>query len=419
MRSALDAELLSRVRKKVEDGQELADDELSALELAAKEEPGPTLKVAYAQALLNADAAERALLLLVAIRRDFPRDVQALLALARALIAMERWKPAEKALDELLRVNPEDPEAYKALALLAMRRGEMEKARQYVRRVLEIDPLDGEAQILDGELQHGAEPESRDDFVQALVAQLAVQSTPHLLQQKQLLVRLGQGGVARLDLDSLYAEHRRSTRPLHVTVEALAKDLAERSLGLPEGRDALLTQVLPVLRDDRFLERAVGSVRREGPAGLWVFYVIEDPELVRYVPEQVLDAHSVTLDDLDFAAWKRLDVVPTPVRAIALDSGQLRLSAEPTGLWALAAADGHDAARLLTPKQQALIGEAVGEAPLRVYLGLRELVLFCRDDDTGGHKAQLEGLQATRDGIAGAYRFEGNKLTALKEWTEP
>src|SRR4051812_39902429 len=103
MTFALDAETLSRVRKKVEDGQELADDELAALERAAKEEAGPTLKVAYAQALLNADAAEGALVQLVSIRRDFPSDVQALLALARALIALERWKPAEKALDELLR----------------------------------------------------------------------------------------------------------------------------------------------------------------------------------------------------------------------------------------------------------------------------------------------------------------------------
>jgi tetratricopeptide (TPR) repeat protein len=410
----LDAEMLSRVRKKVEDGLELAADELDALERAAREEPGPTLKVAYAQALLNADAAERALVQLVAIRRDFPRDVQVLLAMARALIALERWTPAERALDELLRVNPEDPEAYKALALLAMRRGEMEKARALVRRVLEIDPLDGEAQLLDSELKSsGAEAQTRDDFVQALVAQLSVQSTPHLLQSKELLVRLGQGGVARLDLDSLYSEHRRSTRPLKVTVEALAKDLAERSLGLPEGKEALLTQVLPVLRDDRFLERAVGSVRREGPAGLWVFYVLEDPELVRYVPERALETQAVKLDDLDAAAWKRLDLIPTPVRSIALESGQLRLSVSPTGLYALAGADGHDAARLLTPKQQALIREAVGDSALRVYLGLRELVLFCKDD---GPSEQLEGLQATRDGITGAFRFEDNRLIAVEEW---
>src|SRR6185369_10187692 len=128
----------------------------------------------------------------------------------------------------------------------------------------------------------------------------------------------------------------------------------------------------------------------EGPAGLWVFYVLEDPELVRYVPEKALETHLVSLDDLDAAAWKRLDAIPTPVRSIALESGQLRLSASPTGLFALAAADGHDAARMLTPKQQALVREAAGEGPLRVYLGLRELVLFCPDDGGATH-AQLEG----------------------------
>lgn len=407
--------MLERVRRKVEDGQELEGDELAALELAAREEPGPTLKVAYAQALLNADAADRALLLLVTIRRDFPKDGQAMLAMARALIALERWVPAEKTLDELLRVNPQDPEAFKALALLAMRRGELAKARAYVKQVLDLDPLDGEAQLLDGELAARVEPETRDDFVQALVAQLAAQSTPHLLQNQQLLVRLGQGGVARLDLDSLYAEHRRSTRPLKLTVEALGKDLAERSLGLPAGKDALLTQVLPVLRDERFLDRAVGSVRREGPAGLWVFYVLEDPELVRYVPENALETHGVALADVDASAWLRLDESPTPVRAIGLEAGQLRLSVEPTGLWALAAADGHDAARLLTPAQQALIRVAVGEGPLRVYLGLRELVLFCRDEESPARE-QLEGLQATRDGITGAFRLDGTKLVVVNEW---
>ncbi len=413
-------ELITRLRKKVEDGLELADDELAALQEAARAEPGPTLKVAYAQALLNADAATQALSVIEDVRRDFPRDAEALLAQARALIALERYKPAEKALDELLRLNPEDPEAFKALALLAMRRGEMARAKEYVRRVLEIDPFDGEAQILDGGLQQGEMPaqpstESRDEFVQALVAQLMKQSTPHLLQKKQLVVRLGQGGVARLDLDSLYAEHRASSRPLAVTVEALAKDLAERSLGLPEGGAELLTQVLPVLRDERFLERALGSVRREGPAGLWVFYVLEDPELVRYVPQKALDTHGVALDLLDSAAWERLDKLPTPVRAIALDGGQLRLAQSATGLWALAAADGHDAARVLTPSQQQLLRSVVGEGPLRVYLGLRELVLFCRED-AGAPLAQLEGLQATRDGIAGAYRLDGNKLTVLPEW---
>jgi tetratricopeptide (TPR) repeat protein len=406
---AVTEEQLMAIRRKVEAGEPLSDAELSTLETAASVVPGSTYKVAHAQALLNVDQIQRAMTILVAVRRDFPDDVQVLLALSRAFFAREEWGAAEETLKELLSHNADDPEALKGLALLAMRRGELERARQWVKRALEIDPFDDEAQTLDGELGAkgvNVEPESRDDFVQALVAQLAVQSTPHLLQSKQLMVRLGKGGVARLDLESLYAEHRGSGRPLARTIEALGKELAERTLGLPEGRESLLTQVLPVLRDERFLERAVGSARREGPAGLWVFYVLEDPELVRYVPEAVLSSHDVTLDDIDAAAWKRLDTLPTPLRTIALEDGKLRLTGERTGLWAIAAADGHDSARVLTPKQQALMREALGGGRLRLYFGLRELVLVCREEDA----AVLDGMEATRDGIVGDFCLDGARL---------
>jgi hypothetical protein len=408
MEAVTEEELLA-IRRKVEAGEALSDAELATLETAARLVPGSTYKVAHAQALLNVDQITLALERLTAIRRDFPHDVQVLLALSRACFAREDWSSAEEALKELLAHNADDPEALKGLALLAMRRGELDRARNWVKRALEIDPFDDEAQTLDGELgAKGAviEPESRDDFVQALVAQLAVQSTPHLLQTKHLVVRLGKGGVARLDLESLYSEHRASGRALSRTIEALGKELAERTLGLPEGRDSLLTQVLPVLRDERFLERAVGSARREGPAGLWVFYVLEDPELMRYVPEAVLSSHRVTLDDIDAAAWKRLDTLPTPLRSIALEDGKLKLTEERTSLWAIAAADGHDAARVLTAKQQALMREALGDGRLRLYFGLRELALVCREEDA----SVLDGMEATRDGIPGAFCLDGSRL---------
>jgi hypothetical protein len=408
-------ELLELIAK-VAGGETLSDQDLTALELAARAAQGPKLKVAHAQALLNADQALRALPLLVGLKRDFPHEIEVLLALSRALLALERWGPAEEALKHILAHNPDDPEALKALALLALRRGELERARTFVKRVLELDPLDAEAQQLDGELaQKGVEPQTREGFVHALLEQLAKQSTPHLLQGRHLVVRLGQGGVARLDLDSLWAEHRASGRVLHRTVEALGKELAERTLGLPEGREGLLTQVLPVLRDERFLERGVGSARREGPAGLWVFYVLEDSELVRYVPEAALQSHAVTLDDIDTAAWQRLDALPTAPRPISLEGGKLALVAERTGLWTLAAGDGHDAARVLSPSQQTLLRQVLGEEPLRLYLGLRELVLLCRDDDATA-RAQLEGLEPAKEGIAGAFRLDGRKLMSVSEW---
>jgi isoquinoline 1-oxidoreductase beta subunit len=97
------------------------------------------------------------------------------------------------------------------------------------------------------------------------------------------------------------------------------------------------------------------------------------------------------------------------------EQGALRLSATPTGLWALAHGDGHDAARLLTVSHQAALERAAGTGPLRVYLGLRELVLACREDDVIS-VAKLEGLDAAREGILGAWRLHEGKLTPLPEW---
>ena len=84
-------------------------------------------------------------------------------------------------------------------------------------------------------------------------------------------------------------------------------------------------------------------------------------------------------------------------------------------MWALAHGDGHDAARLLTVSHQAAIAKTCGPGPLRVYLGLRELVLFCREDDATSVK-KLEGLDAAREGIVGAWRLLDGKLTSLPEW---
>ena len=195
----------------------------------------------------------------------------------------------------------------------------------------------------------------------------------------------------------------------------IGRDFAERSLGLPPGKAQLLGKVLPVLRDSTFLERAQGAVRREGPAGLWFFYAVEDPEVVLYVPEGVLAALRLDLEQLDAAAWKNLEARPAEVRALELEQGALRLSATPTGLWALAHGDGHDAARLLTRSHQATLEQHAGPGPWRVYLGLRELVLVCREDDAVSVK-KLEGLESAREGITGAWRLFDGRLSPLPEW---
>ena len=411
---------LDRIREKVWNGEVLSDFELRELELAAQKEGGPIWRTTVAQALINADAINQAIPILEAVRRDFPGEIQAHLALGRALISLEKWNEAEAPLKRALELNPGDPEPTKALATLAMRRGEWARAKAWIDEVVKIDPLDEEAQMLRAELERLAPGEiesapTLDRFTHALVDKLKAQSTPHLVARGQLTIRLGRGGVARFDLPALFAESTRIGRSLPESVEVLARDFAERSLGIPAGRLQLLSKVLPVVRDSAFLERGEGAARREGPAGLWFFFAVDDPEVVLYVPEGLLAAYRISLEELDEAAWKNLEGRATEARALELEQGALRLSPTRTGLWALAHGDGHDAARLLTRSHQASIEKTCGDGPLRVYLGLRELVLFCREDDATAVK-KLEGLDAAREGIVGAWRLHEGKLTALPEW---
>lgn len=411
---------LDRIRQKVWAGEQLNAQELDTLKRAQGSEPGPSLRTTMAQALINADEPRQALDILEVVRRDFPQDLQTHLAVGRACVSLERWADAEASLKRALELNPGDPEALKALAVVAMRRGEWLRARAYVDEVLQVDPLDDEAQQLSLELKNQAPAELTDapsigDYTSALVAALKRRSTPHLLQKSQLIVRLMRGGVARLDLEGLHRDFLETGQSLAVAVEAVAQELAERAVGLPPTKLALLAKVLPLLRDSSFLERGEGAARREGPAGLWVFYAVDDPELVRYVPEGVLHAARLTLEQLDEAAWKNLALKPVDVRAITLDQGALRLSPQPTGLWCVAHGDGHDAARLLLPEQQDVIARVVGPSPWRVYLGLRELVLICREDDRPC-VARLENLEAAREGIPGAFRLHAGRLEALPDW---
>lgn len=407
---------LQRIREKVWSGEVLSDDELSALRRAAQNEGGPMWRTTVAQALINADAVSAAIPLLEAVRRDFPRDVQANLALARALISVEKWNEAEAPLNQALALNPGDPEPMKALATLALRRAEWSRARALVQDVLKVDPLDEEAQFLWSEFQRLAPAEltagpTVDEFTRVLLEKLKAQSTPYVVAKGQLIIKLGRGGVARFELEALFRESVRLGRDLSESAELVARDFAERSLGLPPGKLQLLSRVLPVLRDSAFLARGDGLARREGPAGLWVFYVVENPDSLLYVPEGLTAVHHVSLEQLDEAAWKNLEARPTEVRAVELVDGGLRLANASTGVWALAAGDGHDATRLLTVSHQAALEKTCGRVPLVVYLGLRELVLCCREDDQPSVQ-KLEALESAREGIGGTWRFSEGRLSS-------
>lgn len=377
--------MLERIRLKVQSGEVLDEGELAVLRRAA--------------------------------RRDFPTDAQVHLALGRALLSLGRWDQAEAPLARALELQPGDADATRALASLALRRTRWREARALVEQLLAADPSDAEGRLLLTELDARQPPETRGaptvpEFTRALSERLRLQSTPHLVQKDQLLLRLGRGGVARVDLAELHQEARQLGRGTASAAAVVARELAEHSLGLPAGPAPLLARVLPVVRDSAFLERGLGGARREGPAGLWFFYAVEDPEVVLYVPEALLGALGLTLEALDEAAWKNLEARPAVPRALEVEEGALRLAATPTGLWALAHGDGHDAARLLTPSHQAALASAAGPSPWRVYLGLRELVLACAEGDAVS-VAKLEALDAAREGIHGTWRLDGGRLAPV------
>jgi len=414
------ADELERIRQKVEAGEPLTDAEMSALEAAARAQGGPTLRLTVAHALLNAGDERQGLALMERLARDFPRDIQVHLGHARALVGLERYNEAEKALKETLALNPGDPEALKALAVVALRRGEAARARGFVAEVLRRDPFDAEARLLKEELEAadpgGVPPEAvalKSEFTNALLGRLGDRGVAHLRYGKDVLVKLDGGGVARVDLASLYAAYLEGGKPLAQAVDAATGELAELASGMPAEKEALLGAVMPVLRDEAFRDSATGSVCREGPAGLMVYYVLDHPELVRYVPRLVLDSGRATLEELDTAAWENLARRPPQLAPAAVREGSLGLSRGRSGLWLMGTGDGHDAARLLCPPHRELLAREVGPGPYRVSLGHRELVLLCREANPDA-VAELESYPPAPNGLHGRFRLEADgRLVAV------
>lgn len=407
---------LEKIRRKVEAGEPLSDEELETLRRAAQDTPGPTLRLTVAHALVNAGAEREALRLLESLRRDFPQEVQVRLGLARALLGLERPGDAEAALREALLLNPGDPEALKVLAVLALRRGEHGRARAYVAEVLERDPLDEEARLLEAELEAVEVPTPpapraqalRPEFAATLLAALHRAGVACRRQGSALLVKLASGEVGRLDVASLYAAYRDGAQELGAYVEGLVAQLQGLS-GLAVDARTLEARLRPVLRPAGFEAQAVGALHRPGPAGLEVFYVLEDAELLRYLPVTALGPAGLTEEAVDAAAWRNLESRPAPVRPVVLDEGQVVLAEGFSGLWAVAGGDGYDGARLLTREQQERLVLHAGEVPLCVHLGRREFALVCRESDAPAC-ASLARLGSAPDGISGLFRLAGGVL---------
>ncbi|MDC0710252.1 tetratricopeptide repeat protein [Stigmatella sp. ncwal1] len=408
---------LESLRRKVEAGERLSAAELEALREAAQVRGGPTLWLAVAHALINAEANREALPLLERLRRDFPKDLQVRLGTARALLGLERHGDAEEALGEALALSPGDPEALKVLAVLALRRGEKARAQAYVAQVLERDPFDGEARLLKEELEAvelpsppgGEEQVLRPEFNAALAAALRRAGVAFRRQGRDVLVRQAGGEVARIDVASLFAAYRGGRQALGAYVEGLAARLGGLGTGWEEDPVVWRARLRPVLRPAGFGGQAAGALFRPGPAGLEVFYVLEDAEYVRYLPAARLGPAGLTAEEVDRVAWLNLEAHPAGVRPAVLDRGEVCLAETFSGMWLLAEGDGHDGARLLTAEQRRRLVLHAGEAPLRVSLGRREYALLCRESDAVECEALARWGHAP-DGIPGLFRLTAEGL---------
>lgn len=402
---------LDRIRRKVEAGERLTDAELERLRTAAQRQPGPTLKLAVAHALVNAGQEQSALALMARLVRDFPHDLQCRLGYARTLMTLERKPEAERALQQAVALSPDDPEALKVLAVLAMERGEFARARALVGDVLRRDPFDAEAQLLQSELEAPGDGEQRPagvqvalrpEFTRALLRVLRSRGVQAQRQGQTLLLRRPSGDVARADLTSLYSAYLAEQRPLEEAARRIADGLVAATLGVPDQKEALLRHVLPVLRPPGFEEVARGAAKKEGPAGLRIFYAIDDPELVRYVPKGSLDARGIGIDELDLAAFALLSTRVAPVRRVGVIGGAISLPTSAARAFAVCAEDGHDGARLLTHAQREVLAREVGPGPWRVNLGLREAALVCRAEDEEACEV-VDALSPAPDGIPGPF----------------
>lgn len=389
---------LQRLRRKVEAGEPLSDSELAALERYATSAPGPTLRVALAHALMNANEDRQALTALETICRDFPDNAEARLAHARALVGLERFSDAERSLHEALRLNPGDPEAIKVLAVIGLRRGETSRARALVADALARDPFDAEARLLKEELEAIEQPAP---VSLAPLAELAAALCARLVRGG-LRIRRGPGSVlvaldgeiARLELKNLWNTYAAEGRTLAESVDAIAaplEALARQRLTA----DAWLARVMPVLRASSFEKSAPGSFSREAPAGLRIFYVADDPSLLRYLSRAM--GEQLGAEQVDAAAWANLERRPTTPAPVTV--GEI-------AAFALSAGDGYDAARLLCRSQGDLIKKALDSDRALAWLGERERALLAPSTAA----KELTSLEPTTAGLAGLFEWSPGSL---------
>jgi len=405
------------LRRKVERGETLSPGELEALEASGNGSPEGRLAVVHA--LLNAEQVAPALARLGGLRRDFPRRKDIQLAWARALVMKEDWAQAEALLKEAFAQDPADPEVLKALAVLALRRHEFVLAKRWVSDARRADPLDDEARLLEAELEAAGElppppppssPATLEAFAGALEAAMRAEGLAPVRRGDQLFLPGRTRRLARLLLEPLHADFLREQRPLQPFVEEFARHLAEESCASATDRAALLSSLRPVLRGAGFEAQARGAARKALGEGLQLFYVLDHPTLVRYVPEGMARTLGQDAAELHAPPLLNLEGAPTALTPVRRTETGFAPSPGVTGLYALWHGDGYDGARLLVTAVRARLRERCGPGALRVWLGARELVVVA----AGGEASQLARAPVL-DGIAGDWQLTDDGR--LVPWT--
>ncbi len=408
---------LDTLRGKVERGDVLSGDEFAQMEAAAAREPD--LRLAVVHALLNAEQVAQALSRLAPLRRESPRRKDVQLAYVRALVLKEDWAQADTLLKEAFAADPSDPEILKALAVLALRKHEFVLAKKLVRDVRRVDPLDEEARLLEAELEavEGAPPTppgpppALEPFSSALEQALCAEGLAPVRRGDQLFLPGRTRRLARLLLQPLHQDFLREGRALEPFVREFARHLAEDARAGATDRAQLLSVLRPVLRPEGFELQARGAARRALGEGLQLFYVLDDPNLVRYVPEGLSRTLGLEGAGLHERALLNLEGAPcalTPVKRTG--EGFQPTPDAKTGLYALWHGDGYDGARLLVTSVRARLRERCGPGALRVWLGARELVVVA----AGGEASQLARAPVL-NGIAGDWRLTDDGR--LVPWT--
>lgn len=88
---------------------------------------------------------------LEAARTVQPENVDLIVDLANANIALRRFDPAERDLRRALRFQPDHPDVHLALGVISFRRGLYAQAEQELRRALELNPDSANAYFYRGE----------------------------------------------------------------------------------------------------------------------------------------------------------------------------------------------------------------------------------------------------------------------------